>query len=1314
MLTLRQTFGTLAQQLDTAVYNNLLDTAVINSWYTYSAGQLHGGTGRNLPLTWTVGKLTWVSTTSTSDRLRTTNTDLTRYDANIASVTTYTGRIYVNGAALTTRYLSLALAEDDEVTLVFRADADGKMNFYNATTATTQDVVVNPSASGVVATYTFRAKTAGTYRFFDNVNKPSYFRVYRKDATYVTIHGTIDTTEAHGIPGGYGVNFTNDQGKVWNAVVSNDTFNIKVPAGYTYSLGFSNANGYIMTSSTTLNVTTSTTSYNITALKCELHNVSGSISGLSAANLAKLGLVYTADTAQHKIYVPAPVVNTGASTYSLQLEPGCKYKISATGVNDYYITSDTITIGKKDTTLALTFATKPVYGVTINTTGLTTYQASNKLNLTFNNLNEPGYSYKFTSLNGITLRDGTYSILCSNLDSLPVKLGATSNLVVSGTPVSKTLAFGRASDWSFDDKAIASGSFSYEGLLFTGTVAGDSIKGHLVCNAGSTIKIPLKPGYATKITYYYAASFKINSGTDTTKTSSGSTSILEYVNHTYNGSVAGFDTIKVLATTYITEISIDTLLTYQPIIYVGADKDYKTINDALTAIGRMSRTNSQRVTVMIDPGNYEEMLVINLPNVTLKNAATTPSIAILNKGVDINANAVRITSYYGTGYNYYSMGTNQKWSADALRVNKGNGYTKYTNTGAGTTNGSYWNSTVVVTANGFEADDIIFENSYNQYISKKESEDVVVMWTSGGKGIRPTDVGNTGVQNRSFVERACALAFANNADKGILNNCRIIGRQDALYGGTGSRFIVNKGVLMGAVDYIFGAMTAVFYKTQLVMNVSDVSSDATYIAAAQQTSGRGYLFYKCAIKSAIPGIESASTYLAQPGIFGRPWQANTAEVVFYYTTVDTTNYPGYQGKSLIQPVGWNNSLGGNSSLYYERGTIEKSGENNLASRASWATELIKDTLTDGTAIKLFNFTKGTDNWAPFAEDTLSVSDTTLTIAAPANSVKTFDITSNMEWTATSNQTWLNVDTANGSGNATITLKATANPTTATRSATVTVKGIGMADNVIKVTQNGAVAVLEVSSNSLNIAAPANSTNTFEITSTVIGWTVKSDQTWLTVSKAVGTGNDTITITANENTATTIRTATITVSGEGVSDQLIKVTQKAEAYLTVSGSTLTIGANANSTQTFDITSNTSWTVTSNQTWLTVSNAIGSDTMTLTLSAAANPTTATRSATITVKGTGVTDKTITVTQDAGTTGITGIAQNAFEIFPNPASNFITIKRSNSSNATLTIFNSSGQIFIEKQIVSDQESIDITSLPKGFYILKLQELTFKIVIK
>ena len=310
------------------------------------------------------------------------------------------------------------------------------------------------------------------------------------------------------------------------------------------------------------------------------------------------------------------------------------------------------------------------------------------------------------------------------------------------------------------------------------------------------------------------------------------------------------------------------------------------------------------------------------------------------------------------------MASDKKWNADALRVNKENGYTSYTNAGSGTTNGSYWNSTVVVNAPNFRADNIIFENSYNQYISKKESEDVVQEWTSGGKGTRTTTVGSTAVQDKSFVERAAAIAYTKGGDRSILNNCRIVGRQDSFFGAEGARVVAYKCSLMGATDYIFGGMTLVAYQSDLAMNTSEASTDVAYITAAQQSTSRGFLMYECKVTSAVPGTETASLYRSKPGYFGRPWQPVTSEVVFYNTTIETSNNPSYMDQSLIIPIGWNNSLGGTSDKVYEYGTKEVSGVDNSASRASWSKILSTPTLTDGTEITTFNFTKGSDGWDP--------------------------------------------------------------------------------------------------------------------------------------------------------------------------------------------------------------------------------------------------------------------------------------------------------------------------------------------------------------
>lgn len=961
-----------AAVLDTAKYNNKLTVDIMNGWYP---GVTAGTTAKPLPGGFTVGVLSWVGGTN-SDRIRTSNTSLTRYDASgspaYVGTDTLTGSLYVNASATSARYIGLTLSADDELTIYAKSqNGAGKMTFQYMADASQKDVA---SLTTSVSIAKFVAKKGGSYHIYDSADKPSYYRIIRKDATYVTLSGNLNTTEASGITAGYSIILTNAAGKAFaDTINSGETnYSITVPSGYSYTLSLGNANGYIITNGTALTIDANA-SREIAIKKVITNVLSGKIKGLSSTILAKTTLTFTPTTA--KIFVPVPVINTSDSTYNVSIEPNCKYKITASGINDYYITNDSITI-KADSVSDLVFAPKPTHKITIDASGLDDTQKS-KLNVTFANLNESGYSYKFTKLDSIYLRDGIYSITCSGLDEYPLKLGATSNLKVNGADASKTLAFTDVTNWSFDDATITSGvTTAYKGMLFTGTVSNEISKGHLALTGTSTAKVPVKPGQKMVITYYYSAKFVVVEG-DTVKTTSGSTSVFETKEYTYSGTSAGYMTISNVTgtTSYITDIKVAQTLPYSAVITVGTDKNYQTINDALSAARAMTRPSKERVTIMVDPGNYEEMLLIDIDSVSIINASATPSIALSNKGVDIDANAVRITSYYGHGYNYYSMGTDQKWSADALRVNKENGYTSYSNTGSGTTNGSYWNATVVVSAKGFQASNIIFENSYNQYISQKESEDVVVEWASGGKGTRPTDYGNTNVQNKSFVERAAAIAYTSSGDKSILYKCRIIGRQDSFYGAEGARVVTYKGSLMGGTDYIFGGMTLVAYKSDLAMNTSETSTDVSYITAAQQNSARGYLMYNCTVTSAQPGTETASTYLSKPGEFGRPWQATTSEVVFYNTTIKATNNPSFSGKSMIAPEGWLNTLGGQSDKCYEYGTIEESGENNAASRASWSHILTTPTLNDNTAITTFNFTKGSDNWDPLSALILSDPET---------------------------------------------------------------------------------------------------------------------------------------------------------------------------------------------------------------------------------------------------------------------------------------------------------------------------------------------------
>ncbi|NJO91115.1 MAG: T9SS type A sorting domain-containing protein [Chloroflexia bacterium] len=154
-------------------------------------------------------------------------------------------------------------------------------------------------------------------------------------------------------------------------------------------------------------------------------------------------------------------------------------------------------------------------------------------------------------------------------------------------------------------------------------------------------------------------------------------------------------------------------------------------------------------------------------------------------------------------------------------------------------------------------------------------------------------------------------------------------------------------------------------------------------------------------------------------------------------------------------------------------------------------------------------------------------------------------------------------------------------------------------------------------------------------------------------------------------------------------------------ITVSASVLTITAQANSTKTFDITSNTNWTAASDQSWLTLNTASGSNNATITLTATANPSAATRTATVTVAGINLSSKLVSVTQDPGTTRIVETENIKISIFPNPVVSVLYINGL-TKNSSVSIVDLQGKIVISKQITNDH--VNIESLSKGLYLIRI----------
>ena len=250
-------------------------------------------------------------------------------------------------------------------------------------------------------------------------------------------------------------------------------------------------------------------------------------------------------------------------------------------------------------------------------------------------------------------------------------------------------------------------------------------------------------------------------------------------------------------------------------------------------------------------------------------------------------------------------------------------------------------------------------------------------------------------------------------------------------------------------------------------------------------------------------------------------------------------------------------------------------------------------------------------------------------ATPAGSTA-FSVTSNVSWSAGSNQGWCTV-TPSGSGNGTITANYTLNTTLVSRMATISVAASGVSTITVTVTQAAGLPYLSVTPPNQNVPSTPSGSTTFNVSSN-ISWNASSDQSWCTVTPS-GSGNGTITANYGVNPAVVSRVAIISIAAPGVSTITVTVTQSAgQGTLSVTPPNQDIPATPVGSTSFTVTSNTSWTVTSDQTWCTVpASGIGSGV--LTAAYQVNPTISSRVAHITITASGLAPVIVTVTQEAG---------------------------------------------------------------------------------
>ena len=221
--------------------------------------------------------------------------------------------------------------------------------------------------------------------------------------------------------------------------------------------------------------------------------------------------------------------------------------------------------------------------------------------------------------------------------------------------------------------------------------------------------------------------------------------------------------------------------------------------------------------------------------------------------------------------------------------------------------GTFFTETVEINGEGFEADNVTFENS----------------------------AGNTGQ----------AVAAAVRADRAVFKRCRFLGHQDTLFADYGRQYYVDS-YIEGGVDFIFGNAAAVFDRSEIRAN------GPGYLTAQSRTSPdqpTGYVILNSKVTSGIePGAPRDTISL------GRPWRP-FSRVVYINTELPAN----------VIPRGWNawGRSGETPQAYYAEFKSTGPGAN-PAARIAWSHQL---TAQQAAQYAPRVFLAGKDRWDPVAE-----------------------------------------------------------------------------------------------------------------------------------------------------------------------------------------------------------------------------------------------------------------------------------------------------------------------------------------------------------
>ncbi len=311
--------------------------------------------------------------------------------------------------------------------------------------------------------------------------------------------------------------------------------------------------------------------------------------------------------------------------------------------------------------------------------------------------------------------------------------------------------------------------------------------------------------------------------------------------------------------------------------------------------------------------------------------------------------------------------------------------------------------------------------------------------------------------------------------------------------------------------------------------------------------------------------------------------------------------------------------------------------------------------------------------------TLSVSPLNLSIGYQDGSTNTFDITTELEWTVATDQTWLTPSSTSGTGNATITLTATANNELPGRPAVVTVTASDETTRTVVVVQKGS-PVEDAPTPALTAA------NVKSIFSDAYTSEAATFQDWF------GTAMTEDSSVTNSNKVKKVTSSCCFGYEFPAPMDMTMMTNLHVDIYPVSVTAITIGIVANGEHKINkpLTANM---------WNSIDISL------LDLTTAGNLASVSQLGFWDLSGTFYLDNLLFYSGEYSIiSGIeNGLNADGINFYPNPVKSYLFIDGL-SQNATLKIFDVGGKLLVERQNVN--QGIEVENLSKGVYFIKISD--------